>query len=248
MKVGKTFLTLIVGSSLILSCQANQVKSCPDENTVKTNLSKLVNTDFKIESVKPLKEIEGLCEVVLKLGLRPVVVYTNHEAKYFIVGNVFNSETKQNLTQATVDKYRTVSKEVLTELEKRVNMTYGEGEKFVYYITDPDCPFCQRFSPMLKDWADKNKVTVKVILYPLPIHPQAKPKSIAMVCDKRGYEDIHTYTETKNQCEEGKKAIEDNIKFLGKLGISGTPTVIGMNGKVIVGLPRSTDELNSLIQ
>jgi thiol:disulfide interchange protein DsbC len=141
-----------------------------------------------------------------------------------------------------------VSEDILKKLEEHVNMIEGKGEKYVYYISDPDCPFCQRFSPMLKEWAKKNNVQIKVILYPLPIHPKAKPKSIAMVCDGKGYDDIHADVSTKNQCQKGKEAIEKNLKFLQEIGVSGTPTIIGMNGRYIVGLPRSPEELNGLVQ
>jgi thiol:disulfide interchange protein DsbC len=244
----RALLTLTIGCTFLYSCQVSQAKPCPEEKVVKDNLSKLVNRSFKVVSLKPAEGFKELCEVVLKIGLKPVVVYTNAEGKNYIVGNVFNVDTKENLTQKTALKYMTVSQEVLNKLEQHVNMTLGKGDKYVYYITDPDCPFCRRFSPMLKEWAEKNKVQVKVILYPLPIHPEAKPKSIAMVCDKKGYDDIHKKVSTKNQCEEGKKAIEKNLRFLQEIGVSGTPTVIGMNGKYIVGLPRSAEELNSLIQ
>jgi len=244
----KAFILLVLGSTLLYSCKATQAKVCPDEGTVKSNLSKLIRREFRIESVKPMEEMKNLCEVVVKVGLRPVVLYTDGEGKNYIVGNAFNVETKENLTQKTVSRYMTVSKKVLDKLESLVNMTYGEGEKYVYYITDPDCPFCRRFSPILKDWAEKNKVKVKIILYPLPIHPKAKPKAVALVCDKKGFDDLHKNVNTKNQCEKGKKAIEENIKFLGEIGVSGTPTVIGMNGKYIVGIPRSPEELKSLVQ
>ncbi len=244
----KVLITFIAVSTLLQACKATQAKACPDEKKVKENLSKMINRDFSIASVKPAEGMKGLCEVVLKVGLRPIVLYTNSEGKNYIVGNMFNVETKENLTQKTASKYMTVSKEVLQKLEESVNMTYGKGDKYVYYITDPDCPFCRRFSPMLKEWAKKNNVQIKVILYPLPIHPQAKPKAIAMVCDKKGYDDIHKNVNTKNQCEKGKKAVEKNMKLLQEIGVSGTPTVIGMNGRYIVGLPRSPEELKSLIQ
>jgi len=244
----KSLLVLATISVLSYSCGTAQSRSCPGKEEVSKNLSNLINRNFKVEEVKPMENVNGLCEVVVKVGLRPVVLYTDSKAKVFIAGNAFSAETKENLTQKTANKYMTVSKEILQKLEQHVNMTYGKGEKYVYYITDPDCPFCRRFSPILKDWADKNKVQIKVILYPLPIHPQAKPKSIAMICDKKGYDYIHKNVSTKNQCEEGKKAIENNLKLLQEIGVSGTPTVIGMNGKYIVGLPRSPEELNSLIQ
>ncbi len=244
----KSILLLTVVSALLYSCKTAQSSSCPGEGEVRKSLSNLINREFKVEKVRPMEAVQGLCEVVVKVGLRPVVLYTDSKAKIFIAGNAFKADTKENLTQRTMSEHMTVSKEVLQRLEKHVNMTYGKGEKYVYYITDPDCPFCRRFSPILKDWADKNKVQIKVILYPLPIHPQAKPKSIAMVCDKKGYDSIHKNVSTKNQCEEGKKAIESNLKFLQEIGVTGTPTVIGMNGKYIVGLPRSPEELNSLVQ
>ncbi len=244
----KAILAIMVGSALLYSCKTTQAKTCPDKSSVKANLSKLVNREFKIVELKPAEGFKGLCEVVLKIGLKPIVLYTNSEGKNYIVGNAFNVDTKENLTQKTVSKYMTVSKEVLNKLEKHVNMTYGKGDKFVYYITDPDCPFCRRLTPVLKEWAKKNHVKVKVILYPLPIHPNAKPKAVAMVCDKKSFEDIHRNVNTKNQCKKGKEAIEGNMKLMQEIGVSGTPTVVGMNGKYIVGLPRSADELNRLIK
>ncbi|MDQ7037691.1 MAG: DsbC family protein [Aquificota bacterium] len=228
------------------SCKA-QAK-CPSEQAVKTSLSKLINREFSVESLKPAQGMPEICEVVVKVGLRPIVIYTNSEGKNIIVGNMFNIDTKENLTEKTAKAHMTVSEEILTRLERHVNMTYGDGEKFISYISDPDCPFCRRLSPALKDWAKKNNVKIKVILYPLPIHPEAKNKSIAMVCDKRGYDDMHTYKNTKNLCEEGKKAIESNMKLMEEIGVTGTPTLIGMNGKYIVGLPRSMDDLKTLIQ
>ncbi len=245
----KKLLSMVVISlSLLYACKASTKASCPSKQTVRDSLSKLINRDFTVEKVSPLKEISGLCEVVVKVGLRPIVVYTDSKVKNIIVGNVFNVDTKENLTQKTANAHMVVSKDILQKLENLTNFTYGKGTKFVYYISDPDCPFCARLSPMLKDWADKNNVQIKVILYPLPIHPEAKKKSVAMVCDKKGYDYMHKKINTKNQCEEGKKAIEENLRFLKSIGVSGTPTIIGMNGKYIVGVPQSIDDLRGLIQ
>jgi thiol:disulfide interchange protein DsbC len=234
---------------ITLSCEYTTAGGgCPPEDVLKTNLKNVINRDFSIDHIKPMESMKEICEVVLKIGLKPVVIYTNREGKNIIIGNAFNLETQENLTQKTAEKFSTVPEDVLKKLESHVNMVEGKGEKYVYYISDPDCPFCQRFSPVLKEWASKNNVQIKVILYPLPIHPEAKPKSIAMICDGKGYNDIHTYTDTKNQCEEGKRAIENNIKLLQEIGVTGTPTIIGMNGKYIVGLPRTPEELNTLVQ
>ncbi len=241
--------TLLIGSIALYSCDVTQAKGgCPSKKDMKMRLSKLIDRDFQIASAKPMEGMKEFCEVVIKVGLRPIVIYTNREGKNIIVGNAFNLETKENLTQKVMDKHMTVSKDILNRLEEHVNMKEGKGDKYIYYISDPDCPFCKRLSPMLKEWAKQKKVQIRVILYPLPIHPQAKPKSIAMICDGKGYDSIHKDVSTKNQCEKGKKAIDRNLQFLQELGVSGTPTVIGMNGKYIVGLPRSPEDLDSLIQ
>jgi len=244
----KLLLTATLGIVFLYSCDISRAEVCPKEEIVKENLGKLINREFRIQRLRPVSGMEGLCEVVVKVGLRPFVLYTDGKGENFLVGEMVNASTKENLTRKTVEEFMTVSGDILQKLETLVNMTYGKGEKYVYYVVDPDCPFCKRFSPMLKEWASKKGVQVKVILYPLPIHPQAKPKTVAMVCDGRGYDDIHKNINTKNQCEKGKRAIEENLRFLQSIGVSGTPTVIGMNGRYVVGLPRSTDELDGLIR
>ncbi len=247
----KKLVTAVIlgGSFLIYSCDVTQAKGgCPPKEDIKAKLSKLIERDFQIAKAEPMEGMKEFCEVVIKVGLKPIVIYTNREGKNIIVGNAFNLETRENLTQKVMNEHMTVSKEVLSKLEEHVNMREGKGDKYIYYISDPDCPFCQRLSPMLKEWAKQKNVEIRVILYPLPIHPQAKPKSIAMICDGKGYDSIHKNVSTKNQCDKGKKAIEKNLQFLQELGVSGTPTVIGMNGKYIVGLPRGPQDLDSLVQ
>lgn len=80
---------------------------------------------------------------------------------------------------------------------------------------------------------------VRVILFPLPIHPQAFRKSVALVCDKKGWEEYKSGYNSNNQCEDGKKKIESNLQLAEKYGISGTPTFIGMNGKIMRACPQS---------
>jgi thiol:disulfide interchange protein DsbC len=99
----------------------------------------------------------------------------------------------------------------------------------------------------VEKWANEKGVEVRVILFPLPIHPQAFGKSVALVCDKKGWEEYKSGYNSKNQCEDGKKKIESNLQLAEKYGISGTPTFIGMNGKIHAGVPTEQD-LDRLIQ
>ncbi|MFN4318989.1 MAG: DsbC family protein [Aquificaceae bacterium] len=220
---------------------------CPTKDQVKTQVKELIPQDFTVESVTQLQDIKGLCEVVVKVGTQPLVFYMDGQGQYILAGNLISLKDKKNITRERQQEFMKVSQDQLKELEKHVNIRFGEGNKYIYFITDPDCPFCKRSNPIVEDWAKRNNVEIKLILFPLPIHPEAFGKSVALVCDKKGFKEYAEGYNSQNQCEEGKKAIQDNLEFLSKLGISGTPTFIGMNGNMHSGVPTEED-LNKLVK
>ena len=242
----KKLAALVLGLSLIAPVVAQA--SCPSKDELKEKLKGLLQGNWKIEAVKEVEDLD-LCAVVVKSGIRSVVIYVDEDVKYLFTGNLFNLKTKENITAKLAQKYSKVSPEVLKKLEELTDLKFNAGKKkYVYFISDPDCPYCRRLEPIIKEWAKKNDVEIRHIFYPLPIHPKAKDKAIDIICSDKGYEYVHKDFEPKNLCEEGKKKVEENIKYLSKIGVTGTPTLIGMNGQVHVGLPRSEEELNKLIK
>lgn len=240
------FLTgLLVLSAGMLACSGSA--ACPTKDKVKTSVKDLIPGDFTVEEVNPLKDIKGLCEVVVKVGASPIVFYMDQKGEYVLAGNLLSLKDKKNLTRERQQEFMKISQDKVKELEKYTDMTFGAkgSGKFIYFFTDPDCPFCKRAEPIVEEWAKKNNVEVRVILYPLPIHPDAFPKSVSLVCDKKTWED-YKRGYMGSQCEEGKKKVQSNLELGQKLGINGTPTFIGMNGKVQSGLP-TEDDLNKLI-
>jgi thiol:disulfide interchange protein DsbC len=231
---------------LLAGCQVSS--ECPSKETLKTNLKDFIPGPFEVESVQPLKEMPSVCEVVLKVGAQPIIFYTNKDGKYVLAGNLIDIADKQNLTTARQHEFMKVSQDVLKELQKHTNFVFGKvgSQKYIYFFTDPDCPFCKRSEPIVEKWAIERGVEVRVILYPLPIHPQAFGKSVALICDKKGWEEYKSGYTSNNLCEEGKQKIENNLKLTDKYGIYGTPTFIGMNGKIHVGVPIEQD-LDKLI-
>jgi len=231
----------------LVSCQ--QSKVCPTEEKIKTGVKELIPQEFKVESVQALKDIPGLCEVVIKVGAQPLVFYTDKEMKYVMAGNLISLADKKNITRERQQEFMKVSQDLLKELEKHKDFAFGKvgSQKYIYLWTDPDCPFCKRSEPIVEKWANEKGVEVRVILFPLPIHPQALGKSVALVCDKKGWEEYKSGYNSNNQCEDGKKKIENNLSLAERYGISGTPTFIGMNGKIYVGLPTEQD-LDRLLQ
>jgi len=243
----KALVFSLFASFVLVSCQ--QGKACPKEDKVKASMKEFIPQEFRVESIQALKEIPGLCEVVIKVDGQPLVFYTDKEMRYVLAGNLLSLADKKNITRERQQEFMKVSQDLLKELEKHKDFAFGKvgSQKYVYMFTDPDCPFCKRSEPIVEKWANEKGVEVRVILFPLPIHPQAFGKSVALVCDKKGWEEYKSGYNSNNQCEDGKKKIESNLQLAEKYGISGTPTFIGMNGKIHVGLPTEQD-LDRLIQ
>ncbi|RMH81016.1 MAG: DsbC family protein [Acidobacteria bacterium] len=230
-------------TTFMLAC--GQTK-CPTKDQVKSSVKELIPQEFTVESVSQLQGIKGLCEVVVKVGVQPLVFYMDGQAQYVLAGNLISLKDKKNLTRDRQQEFMKVSTDQLKEIEKHVNVRHGEGTKYIYFITDPDCPFCKRSNPIVEEWAKKAGVQIRLIFFPLPIHPEAFGKSVAVICDKKGFKEYTEGYTSQNQCEEGKKAVQSNLELMQKLGVSGTPTFIGMNGKVHSGLPTEED-LNKLV-
>jgi thiol:disulfide interchange protein DsbC len=234
-------------SAGLLSCQ--QSKACPTEDKVKAGVKEFIPQEFKVESIQTLKDIPGLCEVVIKVGVQPLVFYTDKEMKYILVGNLLSLADKKNITRERQQEFMKLSQEEVKELEKHTDFVFGKvgSQKYIYLFTDPDCPFCRRSEPIVEKWANEKGVEIRVILFPLPIHPQAFEKSVSLICDKKGWEEYKSGYNSKNQCEDGKRKIESNLQLAEKYGINGTPTFVGMNGKIHAGVPTEQD-LDRLIQ
>jgi len=235
-----TLISLVLSASVVYA-------SCPSPKELQKELEKITRQKFNVVEISPIKGLE-LCQAVIKNGLRPLVIYTDENLNYIISGNLIDIKRGKNLTAEITKKYQKVSKEVLKELENLVDLRYGKGEKYVYFISDPDCPYCRRLEPILKEWAKENHVEIRHIFFPLPMHPKAKDKAIDIICTGKGYEYAHKDFEPQNLCDKGRKKVEKNIKYLSELGVSGTPTLIGMNGQVLIGLPGSKNDLNELIK
>jgi len=112
---------------------------------------------------------------------------------------------------------------------------FGKGTKKLIMVADPDCPFCRKAYQWLKD----KDVEVYLYLFPLAIHPQAKDKSVKILCSEnpaKAYDEVEAGKELKVEaCKEGENRLKKHILIANKLGINGTPLFITMEGKKISG-------------
>jgi thiol:disulfide interchange protein DsbC len=89
---------------------------------------------------------------------------------------------------------------------------------------------------MKKVVADRKDIAFLIKLYPLPMHKEAYDKSKTIVCEKSLA--LLENALAKKQIPKPKcktSAIDDNINLAKRLGITGTPTLIMPDGRVIPG-------------
>jgi len=227
---------------LFLGLGSLQAAECPSPSQIETALKKVFPRakNFKVIKVSP-SSLPGFCEAVVGSG-GPFknVIYVDQKGEYAFLGQLVNLKTGENLTRKRVMELSKLTPSQMKELEKYVAFTAGKGPKTVYLITDPDCPFCKKLEKTLSELIAEGKITVKVILMPLErLHPKAKEKCVALICDKKGFAELMAGYTSTNQCEEGKKKVEEAQKYLASLGIRGTPALVLPDGRILRGaLPK----------
>jgi len=100
----------------------------------------------------------------------------------------------------------------------------------------------------MKKVIEKRKDIVFYIkMFPLKMHPEAYEKAKAIVCEKSLtlLEDAFEKKQLpKPKCETS--VVDENIKLGEKLGITGTPTLIMNDGRVIPGF-KDADSIIGLV-
>ncbi len=221
--------------------------------TVKEAGELLSFANVGVKSVK-LALSHGLYEILFEQGGKTGIVYIDFGKKHLLQGQVIDLKTKQPVIahEKELPRPKELQKIDPTTIPTQHSFIMGnpKGSKKLFVFDDPDCPYCRKLHLELKKLEKiAPDVAIHVMLMPLPMHPEAFDKS-------------RTILETKNRVnfdkafegkavpkpakESSKAAVEAIIRFANTNGITGTPTLILPNGKVVVGA-RDAEELKKLI-
>ncbi len=73
-------------------------------------------------------------------------------------------------------------------------------------------------------------------MFPLAMHKGAREQCVAVICDKKSFEDLENGYKSDNQCAEGAKIVDETVALLAGKGITGTPTYVFPDGKFQSGV------------
>jgi len=169
--------------------------------------------------------------------------FVTKDLKYTILGNVLDNKTKKPLRAEYPAEKFSGNKNVVKE---GILFSFGNGKEDLYIVTDPECPFCQRFEKLAKKAKMGEKYKIHVIFLPLSFHKHSKDMIYYILSAdsdaekaKRFHETLTGNTKWKNfkptaaqkakidaELKKAKKAVEE-------LGAKGTPSFYDENMKEI---------------
>jgi thiol:disulfide interchange protein DsbC len=239
----------IVAVSALLSCMVSGVfaSDAPVNSVVqkKDSVAKTV-LDVKgsikksFESRFPQAHVSAVLDTpfpgIYELIIGKDVAFTNKDGKNVIFGHMIDVVNKKDLSLDHVRQYNKVNVGSL-DLNNAIKTVKGDGSRVVYVFSDPDCPFCKILE---ENMTNITNVTVYTFLFPIDqLHPKATEHASQIWCSKDPSAAWKEYMSTRKMLEtnDGKCAnpIEANKHLGEKLGITGTPTLIGVNGEVVEG-------------
>ena len=163
------------------------------------------------------------------------IVYTDAKAKYVVVGSVYDTESKINLTE---DRQRRLNRVDLATLplDLAIKKVKGTGERTLIVFSDADCPFCHKLENEMKT---VDNVTIYTFLFPIDqLHPDAARKSRIIWCSADRVKAWDAFFES-GALPDNKGDCDNPIAKTAELGarfkINATPTLMFVDGSIVPG-------------
>lgn len=197
-------------------------------------------------TVVSIRELNGLCEIVINSDNRLVTFYGNR--KFLVSGEMY--ENGVSLTERKLyDINRAMLKSSVKDVDECVAFTYTppeiKTETVLYMFTDPLCPFCNRIGGEVKDLSDRLGFRVSILL--MNVHGEkGRAKCMEAVCRNEadpafnlgaynGQEWKKGDPDSKFACQKGEELVDKTEKLSEKLGIDSVPFFFIKDGRHVNG-------------
>lgn len=223
------FVLALLASPLLAQPTAKAPALAPEAARLKKTL----------EDKFPGAEVRGIAKTAY-FGLYEVllddrIVYTDTRGKYLLVGAIYDSDSKTNLTE---ERQRELNRVAVADLplDKAIVKVKGNGARKLVVFSDPDCPFCAQLEKTLKA---VDNTTVYTFLFPIDqLHPDAARKARMIWCapDRVKAWDAHydsaTLPDNAGDCDN---PVAMTQALGARLKINATPTLIFADGSMVPG-------------
>ncbi len=192
-------------------------------------LNSLSSGQMTIEKVEP-SEAEGV--YIVTVGSSEHYVFSHGD--YILIGDLYDTVRQVDVGQERSNKKIA---QAITEISETDMITMGEPlEKYITVFTDTDCFYCQKFH-LEVEALQKEGIQVRYLMFPRSgIGTESYLEAVSVWCSD-DQADAMTVAKAGGTVEpaECENPVADQYKFGQTIGITGTPTIILQNGKVING-------------
>jgi thiol:disulfide interchange protein DsbC len=199
------------------------------EATIRKNLGERIPQLKKIDEVTK-SPMPGLFEIRVN---GTDIFYTDAEGNYLVQGNLIDTKQRRNLTEERIDKLTAINFDSLP-IKDAFTIVRGNGKRKLAVFEDPNCGYCKRFE---HDLQKVDNVTIHMFLYPiLSADSTEKSKHIWCAKDKaKSWQDwmVRDLPPKTASCDSA--AIERNVELGRKYKITGTPTLVFVDGTRVPG-------------
>ena len=200
------------------------------EAVIRKNLAERLPNLPKIDEISKTP-VPGLYEV--RIGTE--IVYTDEQGNHLIQGNLIDTKTRTDLTEARVAKLTAIDFDTLP-LKDAVVIKQGSGARKVAVFGDPNCGYCKRFE---RELANVQDVTIYTFLYPI-LGPDSNAKSRDIWCAKDSGKTWRAWMvdgvappKVAGKCDAD--ALDRNLALGKKHRVQGTPAVVFEDGTRVPG-------------
>ena len=163
------------------------------------------------------------------------MIYTDARVNYVLVGSVYDTTTRINLTDRRLRELNRVAWDTLP-LELAIKKVKGDGSRKLAIFADADCPFCKRLETEMKGL---DNVTIYTFLFPIDaLHPEAARKSAQIWCSAdpvKAWDDWFEAGKLPDNKGDCPTPIAQTAKLGAKYHVNATPTLIFADGSVTPG-------------
>jgi len=228
---------------LVLALLVSSLSFAADEMAqIKKSLQDLV-PELEVDSISP-SLVDGLYEVVF--GTR--VFYISADGRYFLQGNILDTQTKVSLTET---RQTTLRADLIESMDESGLIIFSpeEPKYTVTVFTDIDCGYCRKLHREIQAYNDAG-IVVRYAAFPRSGRDTPSYfKAVSVWC---GEDQKALMTKAKNgeDFEQSKcdSPVDSHMKIAADIGISGTPTIILEDGTLMPGYVPAARLLRTLEQ
>ena len=219
----------LIRTMFCLSLLSLGLSAVAQEATIRKNLAERIPQLQAIDEVSK-SPMAGLYEVRVN-GTE--IYYTDAEANFLFQGSLIDTKQRRNLTEERVDKLTAINFEALP-FKDAFTIVRGNGKRRLAVFQDPNCGYCKRFE---RDLQKLNHVTIHMFLYPiLSADSNEKSKNIWCAKDRvKAWQDWMVRDQAPVAANCDASAIARNIDIGRKFKITGTPTLVFVDGSRVPG-------------